>query len=42
MNNSKMHIIKGKKLKKFKNLKKEEKENIEYDKKKIDKSKKKI
>ena len=41
MNNSKMHIIKGKKLKKFKNLKKEEKENIEYDKKKIDKSKRK-
>lgn len=41
MNNSKMHIIKGKKLKKFKNLKKEEKENIKYDKKKIDKSKRK-
>ena len=41
MNNSKMHIIKGKRLKKFKNLKKEEKENIKYDKKKIDKSKRK-
>ena len=41
MNNSKMHIIKGKKLKKFKNLKKEEKENIKYDKKKIDRSKRK-
>ena len=41
MDNNKMHIIKGKKLKKFKNLKKEEKENIKYDKKKIDRSKRK-
>ena len=41
MYNSKFHLIKGKELKKFKQLKKEEKENIKENKKKIEKIKRK-